>query len=170
MLRRPELAVRRVDCNADSVPNTAGKVHGVRVLLIQLPCIPFPNAGSRFEVHARLFSRRILDAILLLTGVGRRADVDVERSVAPDRKVLVLVTACRKSLDDGVGAARRLERTRLVREAQDAAQILGVEMSVEHRDFRRIESTGELHSFVGLAVAVGVAKRQYATAVVCRLL
>src|SRR6185437_3655841 len=171
VLRRPELAVERADRDPDGVPDAARKVYGVGVRLIELARIPLPDAGAGVQLRAWILARRILRPVLLLTGIARRSDVDVKRPVLVDRERLgEMVAAVRQPIDHRFSGGGRIERASLVRKAQDTGAVLGVDVAVEHRHLRRAESAGELHTLVGMAVAVRVAQNGDAAVVPAPLL
>src|SRR6185312_3096879 len=102
VLRRPELAVERTDRDPHRVPYAAREVQRVGVRLAELARIPLPDAGAGVQLRAWILARRVLRSVLLLTGIGRRADVHVERAILVDRERLgEMIAAARQPLDHG---------------------------------------------------------------------
>ena len=61
---------RAVESKAFAVPETGYEAPGRRKALTRLVRIVDPCAGSRFQLGAGLYSRRLRDAVLALTGIG----------------------------------------------------------------------------------------------------
>ncbi|MGO9050064.1 MAG: hypothetical protein ACLQFW_24825 [Xanthobacteraceae bacterium] len=55
-------------------------------MLIFLVGVIEPDAGAGFELRARLMAGRIGDAVLQLTRIGRRAEIDEQAAFAVDRE------------------------------------------------------------------------------------
>src|SRR5438105_126057 len=81
MLRYPEVAVVRIDRDADCVSNATGKVLSLRLGLVELACVEPPDAGAHLELGAWIHARYLELAIVPLTGIGSGTEIDVERAV-----------------------------------------------------------------------------------------
>ena len=70
-----------------------GEAHAVFLLLPELVLVELPDAAVLFQDGAGILAGRFRRAVLGLTGVGGRADIDIQRSFSIEGEPLIAVLA-----------------------------------------------------------------------------
>jgi hypothetical protein len=108
-----EHPARGVECDPFPVAQPGGEALGGRKALPGPIGVVAPDAGARLEFGARLNARRVRHSVFDLAGIGRRAQVDVERALRIDpERVHRMIAGERQSGDDHLGRCARRNRAR----------------------------------------------------------
>ena len=161
VLRAPQLAVRR-EGHAHGVANPGGVPRPTPLRLIRRGCVEAPDSRPGGELGTRILARRFDDAVVDLTRVRRRADVDEQRpAIWREREVPRAVPARGQVLHDHVRRAQRGEASRPHGVAIHGGRRAGVQHPLSECDTRAALAAKAL-PHVGLAVARGVPQGEHA--------
>jgi len=147
----------------DRVSQSRREAPPIGLFLVQLIRVELPDSRTGVELGARVMARRLTLSVALLAGVGRRADVDEQRSVLEHEVVGMVRATHRQAGDDGVGLADRRQRARSNPVADDRVARSRVEVVALESDAGS-DAGAEVLPDVGLAVAIGVPQRHDAAA------
>src|ERR1700691_3298479 len=82
------------------------KLLTIRFFLVQLVLVELPDAAMGLQQRTRILPRDALLPIQGLAGIGGRADIDVQRTLAVERYALVvMLMLCGQVLDDDLGGS-----------------------------------------------------------------
>ncbi len=125
----------RVERNCLAVAQTGGGTFRWREGLVQFVGVIAPDAGTRFQLGARIDAGYAGDAILTLARVGRRSEVDEHIAHTIDRhRVHRMVAGQRQAGDDGVRLAGRSDTVIRQLIAYDLVVRFGIHIAVMHPD------------------------------------
>src|SRR5260221_9786843 len=135
VLRGKQRSGPGIDRETDRIAESRGEALAVGLRLPAAPRIEAPDAACDIENRAGILARGLRDAVLHLTGVRRRADVDVEHTVRADDDALRgMLAAVRQTADHGVGSAGGRQFADLPVPPADRVIVREVEILTRERD------------------------------------
>ena len=140
------------------------EAHAIFLRLPELVLVELPDAAVLLEDGAGILSGRLGLPVLGLTGVRRRADIDVQRAFSIEGDPLVAVLALSlQTADHDFGGARRLQLAGRHLITLNRIHFGDVQIAVPQPDAGAAAfAKGFFH--VEMAVALGVAQRDNASA------
>jgi hypothetical protein len=153
---------RGVECDPFPVAQPGGEALGGREALPGPIGVVAPDAGARLKLRARLNAGRVWHSVFDLAGIGRRAQVDVERALRIDpERVHRVIAGKRQSGDDHLGQGARCDCPRLQGVTNDAIVRLRIKCAFIKCDpgaagIAAFPARTETDNHVGASIAGGV--------------
>ena len=169
MLRRVEAPVG-VEGEAFAIAQSGREAFGGREGLPGLVGVVAPGAAVGFEFHARLQARRTCLAVVGLTAIGRRTDVDIKIALRIDDEGMHgVIAGQRQPRDDDLRLRFRDDRTVGDRVTKDFVVLLGIDRALVERDTAAASRSlrhpvAEALDDIGLAIVLRVLERQHEAA------